>query len=493
MTSPILLVDGYKVGHIFQYPKDTTLIYSNFTPRRGIDPDSQGVVFFGLQRFIEKVLIREFETWFAEDTEEAVHEYRWTMEQYLGGSGVGDCKHIRELHKLGCLPVRIKALPEGTVVPYGVPVLTIENTLPDFYWVTNMLETVMSAELWKACTSATTALRFRRNFERYSKITVTDGHNPFIDWQGHDFSMRGMSGAEDAAVSGAGHLLSFMGTDTLPAIELIRDYYDDALAQETNIGGSIPATEHSVMSMGLEANERDTFVRLITEVYPSGPVSIVSDTWDFWHVLCVILPSIKDIILARDGKVVIRPDSGDPVDIVVGDARARKGEPEHKGAIQVLDETFGHTLTAKGFKTLNPKVGLIYGDGITLERQNRILEGLHDKGYSSDNIVLGVGSYTYQYTTRDVHGFAMKATYGETLSGGPQVIYKKPKTDHFGKNSARGLLRVDRVDGKLVLREDVTREQEQGGELRRVFEDGEAYGTATLSEIRARLRTQVTP
>ncbi len=492
MTAPVLLVDGYKVGHVFQYPEDTTLIYSNFTPRRGIDPDSEGVVFFGLQRFIERFLVEAFEEWFLRPASHVMAEYNSAIESYLTG-GLSGYHHIEQLYELGHVPVRIKALPEGTVVPYGVPVLTIENTDPDLFWVTNMLETLMSAELWKACTSATTALRFRRNFERYSRITVSDEPNPFIDWQGHDFSMRGMSGVEDAAISGAGHLLSFTGTDTLPAIELVRDYYEDPLAPLGLIGGSIPATEHSVMSMGLEANERDTFVRLITEVYPKGPVSIVSDTWDFWHVLCVILPSIKDIILARDGKVVIRPDSGDPVDIVVGDPRAHPSSPEFKGAIEVLDGIFGHTVTPKGFKTLNQKIGLIYGDGITIERQNRILEGLHKKGYSSDNIVLGVGSYTYQYTTRDVHGFSMKATYGETKSGGPQVIYKKPKTDHFGKNSARGLLRVDRVDGKLVLRENVTRDEEQGGELRVVFENGNTYNTESFDQIRARLRTQVTP
>lgn len=485
---PTLLVDGYKVGHVFQYPKDTTFVYSNFTPRKGRNIDGDGVVFFGLQYFIAEYLVRQFdEHFFAKPEREVMEAYRRRIDAYLGPGSV-TYEHIRELHAHGRMPVRIKALPEGTVVPYGVPMLTICNTEPRFFWVTNMLETLMSAVLWKGCTSATSAHRFRMTFEHWSRTTVMDGENPFLDWQGHDFSFRGMSGVEDAALSGAAHLLSFTGTDTIPAIDFLEQYYC-ANSDREIIGGSVPATEHSVMCMGLEDAERETFRRLIEDVYPRGIVSIVSDTWDFWKVLTDILPSLKREILARDGKVVIRPDSGDPVKIVVGDPEAKNGSPEHKGAIRLLDEIFGSTKTAKGYKVLDPHVGLIYGDSITPERQERILAGLAKNGYASDNVVLGIGSYNYQYVTRDVHGFAMKATFGSTESRGDMAIYKDPKTDDGTKRSARGLLRVDAEHGRLILRENVSRDEESEGLLEPVFEDGRILRQQTLAEIRALLRS----
>lgn len=481
---PVLLVDGYKVGHPFQYPKDTELVYSNLTPRKSRTGEHDGVMFFGLQYFVSEYLIRQFdELFFERPREEVLRTYARRIDAYLG-KGAMTYDHIAALHAHGKLPIRIKAVREGTIVPYGVPMLTLENTVPEFFWVTNMLETLMSAVLWKACTSATSAHAFRKTFERYSQKTVTKGDNPFIDFQGHDFSFRGMSGVEDAALSGAAHLISFAGTDTVPAIDLLETYYG-ANADEGLVGVSVPATEHSVMCMGERASEDETFRRLIEDVYPTGIVSIVSDTWDFWNVLTEILPKLKSKILARDGKVVIRPDSGDPVKIVNGDPEAAPGTPERKGAIRVLDEVFGSTKTAEGYRVLDPHVGLIYGDSITTDRQERILAGLAENGYASDNVVLGIGSFNYQYVTRDTHGFAMKATFGRTRTRGEMAIYKDPKTDDGTKRSARGLLRVDRVDGKLVLRQDVTREEEAGGELELVFDEGTLVRFQTLEDIRA--------
>jgi nicotinamide phosphoribosyltransferase len=485
---PVLLVDGYKVGHVFQYPKDTEFVYSNLTPRKsrtGIDTE---VVFFGLQYFVQEYLIRQFnEHFFSQPEEQVMAQYRRRIDNYLGKDAI-TYDHIRELHRYGRLPIKIKAVKEGTPVPHGVPMLTLCNTDPRFFWVTNMLETILSAVLWKACTSATSARRFRATFEKYNVLTVADKPNPFIDWQGHDFSFRGMSGLEDAAISGAAHLLSFTGTDTIPAIDFLETYYG-ANATTELVGGSVSATEHSVMCMGLEASEQETFRRLIQDVYPSGIVSIVSDTWDFWKVLTDILPALKSAILARDGKVVIRPDSGDPVKIINGDPSAPVGSPEYKGAIVLLDEIFGSTQTEKGYKVLNSHIGLIYGDSITPERQEAILAGLKKNGYASDNVVLGIGSYNYQYVTRDTHGFAIKATFGSTRSGGDMAIYKDPKTDDGTKRSARGLLRVDRVNGRLVLRDQVSREQEHGGELETVFEEGRLVRFETLAQIRATLKS----
>jgi nicotinamide phosphoribosyltransferase len=231
------------------------------------------------------------------------------------------------------------------------------------------------------------------------------------------------------------------------------------------------------------------YKRLITEVYPKGIVSIVSDTYDFWAIVTKLLPALKNEILARNGKVVIRPDSGDPVKIIVGDDNAPVGSPEHRGLIQCLWDTFGGTLTDKGYKVVDAHIGAIYGDSITIERQIAILEGLEKKGFASCNVVLGIGSYTYQYVTRDTFGFAMKSTYCE-VNGEGREIFKQPKTD-AGKNSHRGLIRVDEVDGKLVAKYPVSREQEEGGVLEVVFEDGNLVRDMTLADIRKNIETNL--
>lgn len=488
-TVPVLLKDGYKVGHKFQYPEDTTEVYSNLTPRstrRG--PGATHVLFFGLQYFILEYLHGRFNRDFFERSRESVMaDYERRITTYLGPM---DCSHIGALHDLGYLPLRIKALPEGTSVPYGVPVLTVVNTHPEFFWLTNMLETLLSSVLWKASTSATTALAYRRTFERFAELTGAP--KEFIPWQGHDFSFRGMCGVEDAAVSGAGHLLSFTGTDTIPAIELLEAFYG-ADAEAELVGGSVAATEHSVMCMTAPEGELETFRRLTTEIYPTGIVSVVSDTWDLWKVLTEYLPALKDEVLARDGKLVIRPDSGDPTKIVCGDPDAPAGSPAYAGAIELLWRTFGGTTNAKGFKELDPHVGVIYGDGISPARQEEILQGLADNGFASGNIVLGLGSYTYQYVTRDTDGWAMKATSGVTESRGRVAIFKDPVTDDGGKRSAVGLLRVERnSEGELVLLQDQAEEEERNGLLETVYEDGQVTRLQTLAEVRALVEAAVT-
>jgi nicotinamide phosphoribosyltransferase len=484
--SPILLKDGYKVGHKFQYPDGTTLVYSNMTPRKSRNPDLHEIVFFGMQYFIKEYLINQFDTqFFRRPKAEVIKEYARRMDNYLGKDSI-TYQHIADLHDLGYLPLEIKALPEGCTVPMRVPVCTIKNTRPQFFWLTNMLETLMSAVLWKPCTSATTAFEYLKTFTRYANETVGQDHS-FIPWQGHDFSFRGMSGIEDAVMSGAAHLLSFAGTDTIPAIDFLETYYG-ANATTELIGGSVPATEHSVMCMGTEDAEIATFERLITKVYPAGIVSIVSDTWDFWQVITDFLPQLKEKILARNGKVVIRPDSGDPVKIIVGDSDAPAGSPEYKGAIECMWGTFGGTITATGYKLLDSHIGLIYGDSITLERQHAILEALKQKGFASYNVVLGIGSFTYEYVTRDTFGFAMKATYGE-VNGIGRDIFKDPKTDDGTKKSAKGLMQVYRNEetGKLALKDQCTWEEEAQGELKTIFKDGNLLVDWTLAEIRERV------
>lgn len=492
---PVLLKDGYKVGHKFQYPADTLQVYSNITPRSGkrrVD-GGEGTVWFGLQYFIMEYLQRQFEeNFFARPRADVVAEYKRRIDNYLGPDAVA-VDHIGFLHEVGYLPLRIRALPEGTLVPYGVPPMTITNTVDEFFWLTNMLETLMSSVLWKASTSATTAFLFRRVFEEWAE--KTGGARAFVPFQGHDFSFRGMCGVEDAAVSGGAHLLSFLGTDTIPAIDFLEKFYG-ANSDTEMVGVSVAATEHSVMCMGLPEGEQQTFERLITDVYPGGIVSVVSDTWDFWRVLTEYLPALRDKVLARDGKLVIRPDSGDPVKIVCGDPDAPAGSPERLGAITLLWHTFGGTTNDKGYRTLDSHVGLIYGDGINRERQRGILEGLANEGFASDNVVLGLGSYTYQYVTRDTDGWAMKATWGRTASRGPIEIFKDPVTDDGTKRSARGLLSVRREPpldprGKLYLHQQATPWEEATSLLGTVFQDGELLRLETLAGIRARIEEQL--
>lgn len=486
--NPLLYIDGYKTDHRSQYPQGTELVYSNLTPRSSRVPGQDKIVFFGLQYFIKKYLMDEFtENFFEQPKEEVIYKYKRRMDNYLGKDAVS-VDHIEWLHDLGFLPITIYALPEGTLCPLRVPVLTIENTEPEAFWLTNMLETLMSNILWMPSTSATTAFRYLKTFTKYADETV--GNRGFVQWQGHDFSFRGLAGIEAAMMSGAAHLLSFTGTDTIPAIDFLEEYYNADCEKEL-IGGSVPATEHSVMCMGGVDGEIRTFRRLINDVYPKGVVSIVSDTWDYWQVITEFLPTLKDEILAREGKVVIRPDSGDPVKIICGDSDAPAGSPEYKGTIECMWEIFGGTVTEKGYKLLDSHIGLIYGDSITPERQEAILEGLKKKGFASYNVVLGVGSFTYQYVTRDTYGFAMKATWG-VVNGIAVTIYKDPKTDNGIKKSAAGLLAVHRDDnGELFLVENATGEQEFHSELKPVFRDGVLLVDESLATIRERLKASL--
>ena len=484
-TNPLTLIDFYKADHRRQYPEGTELVYSNFTPRKAREEGEHQLVFFGLQYFVKEYLVNQWnEGFFNRPKDEVVAEYRRRMDNALGKDSI-DVEHIEALHDLGYLPLVVKGLPEGSIVPTKIPVVTVYNTHQEFFWLTNYLESLMSAVLWKPCTSATTALRYRQVFEKYALETVGVSGIDFVLWQGHDFSFRGMSGVEDACISAAGHLLSFYGTDSVPAIDFHEHYYN-ADSDNEMVGGSVPATEHSVMCMGTKDNEIGTFERLITELYPTGIVSIVSDTWDFWQVITEYLPKLKSSILARDGKVVIRPDSGDPVKIIVGDKNAAPGSPEYKGAIECMWEVFGGTVTEKGFKLLDSHIGLIYGDSITLQRQEAILAGLKEKGFSSFNVVLGIGSFTYEYVTRDTYGFAMKATYGE-VNGEARNIFKDPKTDDGTKKSAKGLLAVFKENDTLVLKDECTWEEEKKGLLQPVFENGKVVNEQSLSEIRERI------
>jgi nicotinamide phosphoribosyltransferase len=488
---PETCTDFYKTGHIKMYSKGTTFVYSNFTCRSdklaGVLPDfDHKVVFFGLQGVLKSLNELWQKEFFSKPKEVIVARYQRRMDRSLGPGAV-KVDHIAALHDLGYLPILIKALPEGSRVNMRVALWTIQNTLPEFFWLTNYLETQLSAECWKPVHSATIAYEYRRLLDFYADITGSP--KAFVPWQGHDFSSRGMSNIYDAATSGSAHLLSFTGTDSISSIDYLEEYYN---AYDDFIGGSVPATEHSVMSMGGKDDEIGTFRRLITEAYPSGIISIVSDTWDFWQVLTGYANTLKNEILAREpdalgfAKVVFRPDSGDPVKIIAGDPEAPVDSPEYKGAVECLWEIFGGTVTHTGHKLLDMHVGLIYGDSITLQRASRILDALHKKGFASGNVIFGIGSYTYQMATRDSFGCAVKATFG-VVDGEDRVLFKEPKTGDGMKNSARGFLRIEKEGDDFVQYDMQTRAEEAKGAMEPVYCDGKILRDDNLSNIRNRL------
>jgi nicotinamide phosphoribosyltransferase len=287
------------------------------------------------------------------------------------------------------------------------------------------------------------------------------------------------------------------------------------------------------MCAGTKDDEIGTF-RNLMETYPTGILSIVSDTWDLWKVCTEHVSTLKEEILARDGKVVIRPDSGNPVDILCGESKFgnlnfdQSGraypdnpkigehwhktvwknedkyykliglphhaeweeitpEPKHKGVIELLWDVFGGTVNEQGYKVLDPHIGAIYGDSITIDRANEICERLESKGFASTNVVLGIGSFTYQYNTRDTFGFAMKATYVE-VNGEGREIFKDPITDDGTKKSATGLLHVTKLMNNYLLIDKVSWPEEDGGELMQLYKDGKFYMNTTLTQIKEKLK-----
>ena len=553
----MLLTDWYKVGHPGQYHPNTDLVYSNSTARNSRIPTIDKVVVAGIQAFNKKYLIDHFNrNFFSKPEEEIVASYSRRIRTSLGAdlqplkhefyqkNYPGDpYGHIRHLHRLGFLPLTIKSLPEGSRVPMRVAFTTIRNSKkhPEMYWLTNFIETIFSASTWQFINSATTAREYRLIFEKYAMETV--GNIDFVPFQGHDFSFRGMSSLETACYSGAAHLLSFVGTDTIPAIDFLEQYYH-ADSEKEMVGVSVAATEHAVMCSNTgfyvwdKANgdwdkigecEFEVYKYLITELYPTGIVSIVSDTWDLWRVIVDYTARLKDEIMAREGRVVFRPDSGTPEDILCGkpvreykgkfydpiefkmigevgvghpnwgewyprDGAKEMSENERKGVIELLWDIFGGTITPMGYKLLDTHVGTIYGDSISTTRAIVICERLKSKGFASINWVAGIGSYTYQYGTRDTFGMAIKATYCEAMSSDGTKLYeipifKDPITDGGTKKSAKGLLYVGiNEKGDYYMEDNVSWEREEQGELKIVFEDGVQYNESTLSEMRERSR-----
>lgn len=500
MTNVMNWIDAYKFDHRRQYPDGTTEILSNFTPRTSRIEGIDSVVFFGLQAFLVDFM-EAFEEFFARDVDDVCAEYEQNLLEVIGPNDIGT-DHIRALHNLGYVPLEFKAVPEGFQVPLRVPMFTVRNTHEDFFWLVNYFESAVSASVWLPCTTATQALRMRKMLAGWYDKTV--GNTDTLDFMVHDFSFRGMASRDAAGASGAGHMLSFSGSDSIIAKDWIRKYYGPA---SEPLALSVPATEHSVMCAGGAGKDEEfeTYNRLL-DIYPSGLLSVVSDTWDLWAVLTDYLPRLKDKIMARDGKLVIRPDSGDPVDILCGTWRDISGfntlldlgsqnsaeTPEEKGVIEILWDIFGGTINDQGYKELDSHIGAIYGDSITFDRAGDICRRLEAKGFASSNVVMGVGSYSYQYVTRDTFGFAMKAT-NAVVNGEDRPIFKDPVTDNGTKKSARGRLAVIHGDtGKLVLLDELEREEldelTDENMLETVWINGHFIRKHTFDEVRGRVR-----
>lgn len=502
ILNPLLKTDSYKLSHRIMYPEGTTNVYSNYTNRSSRIDGINHVVHFGLQAYLTD-LQEDYERFFAAPKEQVVEEYRQNTSTFV--SPGFSLEMVEDLHDLGYLPVEFKAVKEGTLVPIKVPTLTIESTHPKFAWVVNYLETNLSASIWHPSTVATIAWDLRRQFDKAAEQTSSTPEA--TDFQLHDFSYRGQVNWLAAATSGAAHLLSSFGTDSVPSIGYVNHYYpgDNGL-----VGASVPATEHSVMCAGGKESELETFDRLL-DLFPDGILSVVSDTWDFYKVLTEYLPQLKDKIMAREGKLVIRPDSGDPADIICGlntngnhvwDAGNSKylsfydednnlvtgktETPEEKGAIEILWDLFGGTVNDKGYKELDSHIGLIYGDSMNRARIIDINNRLASKGFASTNWVAGVGSYAYQMNTRDTFGSAVKATEVEN-NGVRYNIFKNPKTDNGVKKSATGRLAVIHENGTLKLIEKATPEQEAMSELKSVWKDGKFVRTQTFADVRETL------
>lgn len=536
--NPLFQTDSYKLSHRGFMVPGTEHIYSNGTPRNfhylpvNKEDFDNKVIFFGLQRVLKKLDKQFHKKFFKLKKDKAIGQLRRLFDAYLGQNAV-PMEHFEELHDLGYLPIRVKALPEGVRVGPKVPVFTIVNTDPRFAWLTNYLETVISCELWKPMTVATIIAEYRKLVNDFARKTT--GSIAGTEFQIHDFSYRGMSNTEDAATSGSAFLLSSCGTDNIPALHAVEKYYNGDVTKEF-IGTSVPASEHSLASAGIAVDgELETIRRWITQDYPTGIVSVISDTTDFFRVVTEYAKALHDNIVNRKpnelglAKVVFRPDSGNPVHIVAGyrilelddeaiedvwnagyevvrtcgnvffkletyqsggELAVRLGkkitEAEAIGAVECLAREFGTTQSATGYKLLHERVGLIYGDSITLERAKEIFVRLEEKGYASTNIVFGVGSFTCQYLTRDSIGFAVKAT-ASVVDGKLFELSKDPITDDGTKKSAKGLLRVELENGEYVLYDQQTYDQERTGELTTVYENGFMWDCHTFQEVRDRV------
>ena len=478
----MLYSDSYKQCHPKMYPDNQEYLVSYLTPRKAMNENFPKMVVYGVQPFIFDMM-DAFDGFFATPLEWAMYDYDKYIGTHLGLDNVARDRII-ELHELGYLPLEIRALPEGTVVNMGVPIVEMRNTHPRFAWLVQWVECLLQTEVWPMCAYATVGWEYHKVAEKYYNMTAP-GADPFMAMA--DFGFRGMSCMEDATRCSASWLLSFNKTSTIPALPYLDDYYNADCAKN-KIGIGAVSTEHSVMAANyaIDGDEISFVKRMLTEIYPNTSFSMVSDTYDYWNMVNNIIPACKTEILAHNGKLLIRPDSGDMVSITIG-------------TIQKLWDEFGGTVNEAGYKVLDPHIGLIYGDGCTLNKVTEIYETLAQLGFAATNVVFGVGAFCFhalfspdnKFTvlTRDTWGMAMKATYG-VFGGWAVPIFKDPKTDNGLKKSQRGCcIVIWDEEMKLFRCSDGWDEwvEDEATALIPIYRDGESINEQEFLNIRARL------
>lgn len=483
-TNPMLLIDFYKAVHAEMLPKGITKSVSYFTPRMSRVERWDSVVMFGLQGFIKTYLIDYFNThFFNRDKIEVLTEYKRVMDAALGADTY-KIQKIVDLYDLGYLPIEIHALPEGTLVPMHIPMFSIANTHPHFAWLPQSLESLISAEMWHPMLAATVGYTYRQIVNKYYDLTCDDNVPRAKSLGAFDF--RGEECLQSAVKAGAGWCLSFLNTATVPTIPYLEKMYACDCTKEPVAFGSA-STEHAVMcsNFAVDGDEETLLRRLLTEIYPNVSFSAVLDSYDYWNVIDNILPKLKPEILAHNGCMLMRGDSGNPVETVTA-------------TVFKLWEQFGGTVNSKGYKVLDPHVKAIYGDSITVQRCEEIYQILMDHGFACSNVALGVGSFSFQCIeendvlkpfTRDTFSSCIKATYCE-IDGKPTPIFKDPKDGGF-KTSQKGCCIVfrDVTSGKLMYTDGWNWKQANTeiNMLKPVFKDGKLLGEQSLRAIRDRL------
>ncbi|NSL89285.1 nicotinate phosphoribosyltransferase [Chitinophaga sp. Mgbs1] len=460
----ILLADAYKYSHHKLYVPGTQLIYSYLESRGGKFDET---VFYGLQYFLKAYLEGEV------ITKEKLDEAESTLLEVFGRTDVFDrsrFEYIISKHG-GRLPVRIKAVAEGTVVPVRNAMMTIENTDPECFWLTNFLETLLM-QVWYSCTVASVSREIKKVVKQYYDDTASAAAYAGIDFVLNDFGFRGASSVESAGIGGSAHLVSFAGSDTIPGSVVAKKYYNAATAP----GLSIPATEHSICTLLGEAGELDIF-RHVLNTFPTGTIACVSDSYNIFRACEEYWGTeLKEQILSRNGTLVIRPDSGDPVKTLLA-------------IFDILMKKFGFTTNEKGYKVLPPQVRVIQGDGISYSSIPGIFEALKNAGISAENLVLGMGGALLQRVNRDTQEFALKCAYAEVNGKGINVQKMPVEMDASGnlrtsfKKSKAGRLKLVKDNGSfktLPLHESPELEDV----MHTVFENGVITRSYTFEEVR---------
>jgi nicotinamide phosphoribosyltransferase len=454
--NPILNTDSYKLTHWWQYPPNTRFIYSYVCSRGGFFDHSQMA---GLQYILKSNFAGRV---FTMDDVDAAAQF--ARDHFGSNPKTFNYEGWKKLCTKygGVLPLRIKAVKEGSLVAAQNAIVTIENTDPEFYWLTNWAETVL-LQVWYPITVGSLSRAIKQII---GEALVRTGDPSLLPLKLHDFGFRGVSSRESAAIGGAAHLFNFLGTDNMPAIELLQQFYSSQMA-----GISIPASEHSTMTSWGRDHEVDAFRNMLDNV-PEGYVACVSDSYDIFSAVRNLWGGqLKDRVLQRNGTLVIRPDSGDAVTVL-------------EELFRIAAEIFGYEVNRKGWKVLSPRVRFIQGDGVNYHTIQNMIFQLTRKGWSMDNWSFGMGGALLQQVNRDTLRFALKCSAID-IDGKWHDVYKRPVTDP-AKDSRAGRFVLLRQGNEFV-----TRTLEEAGpdrsadQLETVLENGVLKRDQTLEEIRA--------